>query len=477
MIDYDVVILGGSLTGRYAAILATHQFKAKVALVEPPQQKIFPHLLTPYALTYLGKLRQQCSDIATVAVNRSSVPWAEVMQEAKGVVTNIEELYSPVVLAALGVDVVSGNGQFERTPSLTFSVNRRQLRSRSYLLATGSRPVIPNIEGLQATGYYTLPEVLSVLTSPNPPTRWVIVGGDPSGIQMAQIFTRFGLDVTLIVRHSRILPQEDPEITQLIQAALEAEGVRILTATPVSQIKQIQGKKWVQAGNQAIETDEVLLCAGQQPDLAHLNLETVGVRLGEAQRQRRSHRNRLVLNAKLQTTHPRIYACGEAIGGYPLTNIANYEAAIALKNALYFPRNRVDYSSIPWAVFSEPQLARVGLTETQARRSYGDVVVLRQYFKSVAAAQMEMATTGVCQVVVLPNGEILGATIVGSYAAELIHVFSLAIAQRMKIDKIAQLAPVYPSFSEIFAQIAISAYQTQLIRPSILDQFLALWCR
>lgn len=468
-VDYDIVIIGGSLTGRYAATIAT-QFQATVALVEPPQQAIFPNLLIPHALAYSGKLRQQPGEIALgiSADNQSTTQWVDVMQGAKGVVANVEEQYSPAVLAALGVDVISGIGQFERTPSLTFSVNQRQLRSRSYLLATGSRPVIPNIEGLQATGYYTLPEVFSVLTSPNPPTRWVIVGGDPSGIQMAQIFTRFGLDVTLIVKHSCILPQEDPAIAQLIQAALEAEGVRILTGTPVTQIKQIQGKKWVQAGNQAIETDEILLCAGQQPDLAHLNLETVGVQ---------SHRNRLAINAKLQTTHPRIYACGEAIGGYPLTNIANYEAAIALKNALYFPRNRVDYSSIPWAVFSEPQLARVGLTETQARRGYGDVVVLRQYFKSVAAAQMEMATTGVCQVVLLPNGEILGATIVGSYAAELIHVFSLAIAQRMKIDKIAQLAPVYPSFSEIFAQIAILAYQTQLIRPSILDQFLALWCR
>ncbi|MBE9191471.1 NAD(P)/FAD-dependent oxidoreductase [Gloeocapsopsis crepidinum LEGE 06123] len=464
MIDYDVVIIGGSLTGRYAATIAT-QFEAKVALVEPPQQE-FPYLLTPYALTSLGKLRQQYSEIASDAVHPNTVQWAEVMQKAKGVVTNIEELYSPVILAALGVDVISGIGQFERTPSLTFSVNQRQLRSRKFLLATGSRPVIPNIEGLQATAYYTLPEVLSVLTSPNPPTRWVIMGGNPSGIQMAQIFTRFGLDVTLIVRHSRILPQEDPEITQLIQAALEAEGVRILTATPVSQIKQIQGKKWVQAGNQAIETDEILLCAGQQPDLAHLNLKAAGVR---------SHCNRLVLNAKLQTTHPRIYACGDAIGGYSFLNIANYEAAIALKNGLFFPRHRVDYSSIPWAVFCDPQLARVGLSETQARCSYSNVVVLRQYFKSVAAAHLEMTTTGVCKVVLAPTGEILGATIVGSYAAELIHVFGLAIAQRIKIDKIAQLAPVYPSFSEIFAQIAILAYQTQLIRPSILDRFLALW--
>ncbi|MES1025905.1 NAD(P)/FAD-dependent oxidoreductase [Gloeocapsa sp. BRSZ] len=467
MIDYDVVIIGGSLTGRYAAILAT-QLHAKVALVEPPQQTIFHNLLTPHALAYLGKRQQHNAKLwGMTADNKNAVQWADISPQVKGVVADVEEQYSPAVLAALGVDLISGVGQFARSPALTFSVNRRQLKSRSYLLATGSRPIIPNIEGLQATGYYTIADILPVLSA-NPPTRWAIVGGDPSGIQMAQILTRFGLDVTLIVQHSHILPQEDPAIAQLIQAALEAEGVRLLTESPVTQIKQIQGKKWMQAGNQAIETDEILLCAGQQPDLAHLNLEAVGVR---------SHRHRLVVNAKLQTTHPRIYACGEAIGGYPLTNVAHYEAAIALKNTLGLARDQVDYSSIPWAIFCDPQLARVGLTETQARHLFGDIVVLRQYFKSVAAAQIEIATTGVCQVVLLPNGEMLGATIVGAYAAELIHVFSLAIAQRIKINKLAQLAPIYPSFSEIFAQIAALTYQTHLNRASIWDKILTTFRR
>jgi pyruvate/2-oxoglutarate dehydrogenase complex dihydrolipoamide dehydrogenase (E3) component len=245
---------------------------------------------------------------------------------------------------------------------------------------------------------------------------------------------------------------------------LEAEGVRVLTETPVTQVKRIQDKKWIQAGNEAIETDEILLCAGGQPNVEALNLEAVGVK---------GHRRRLLLNEKLQTTNPRIYACGDVNGGYQFANIANYEARIALKNALFFPLFKVDYRSIPWAIFSDPQLARVGMTEAQARRWYKhDVLVLRQYFKSVAAAQLSGETTGICKVVVLRNGEILGASLVGSQAGELINVFALAIGKRLKMDAIATLAPVYPSFSEILDQIAVAWTKAKLTSNTPLQNFL-----
>lgn len=476
-VDYDVAIIGGSPAGRYAAIAAT-ELRARVALVEPPQEQgansaLF-ELLTPHATTHIGQLLQQLGNASQFGIHSphtdaaekggGTVLWAEVMQWAKALVSNLEEQNSLAHLASLGVDVIVGSGQFERQPHLAFAVNGRRLRARAYLIASGSRPAIPDIEGLETTGYLTAAEVWQPLTSQKPPNNWIIIGGDPSGCQLAQTLTRCGLNVTLIVRRSHILAKEDPEVAQLLQATLEAEGVRVLTETPVIQVKRIQDKKWIQVGNEAIETDEILVCAGGQPNVEALNLEAVGVK---------GHRRRLVVNEKLQTTNPRIYACGDVIGGYQFTNIANYEARIALKNALFLPVFKVDYQSIPWAIFSEPQLARVGLTEVQARRRYNhDVLVLRQYFKSVAAAQLSGETTGICKLVVLRNGEILGASLVGPQAGELINVFALAISKRLKMEAIATLAPVYPSFSEIIDQIATAWTKAKLTSNSPLQNFL-----
>lgn len=465
-VDYDVVIIGGSLAGRYAAIAATH-LGATVVLIEPPTQAAAKplDLLTPHALSQIGQLTQQLSNAVGIPYqNGESVQWLEAMQWTESVVSNLEEQNSPVVLAALGVDVIFGNGQFERSPHITFTVNERRLRSRTYLIATNSCPLIPDIEGLQSTDYITTSEIWRSLTSPHPPKHWVILGGDPSGIQLAQTLTRLGLDVTLIVKHSHILPKEDLDIAQLVQATLEAEGVRVLTQTLVTQLKRIQGQNWVQAGDEAIETDQILICAGQQPNVEDLNLEAVGVKWNQ---------HRLILNQKLQTTNHRIYACGDVIGGYQFANIAIYEARIALKNALFFPLYKVNYRSIPWAIFSTPQLARVGLTEAQAKRNYGNsVVVLRQYFKSVAAAQLSGETTGIYKLVLLENGVILGAAFVGTQAVELINLVALAIAQNLKVDALIKLVPMYPSFSEILDQLAVAWKQQRIHRNIKLQNFL-----
>jgi len=474
-VDYDVVIIGGTPAGRYAAVAAT-QLGATVALVEAQAISTpYSSLITPHALSKIGQLSQQVNNAEQFGLhfqNGESVQWSKAMQWTEGVVSNLEDQNSPVVLASLGIDVIFGSGQFEGLP-LAFTVNGRSLRSRTYLIATNSRPAIPEIEGLQTTGYITALDVWQPLTSEELPKRWVILGADPSGIQLAQTLTRLGLNVTLIVRRSHILDKEDPEIAQLVQASLEAEGVRVLTETPVTQVKRIQNKKQVQAGDEVIETDEILVCAGQQPNVEALNLEAVGVKW---------NKRRLMLNEKLQTTNPRIYACGNVIGGYQFANIANYEAKIALKNALFFPVFKVNYCSIPWVIFSDPQLARVGLTEVQARRRYGnDVLVLRQYFKNVAAAQLSGETTGICKLILLGNGKLLGAALVGSQAGELINVIALAIAQKLKINALAlggglspmaQLAPVYPTMSEILDQIAVAWTKASLTSNTRLQNFL-----
>ncbi|WP_254174961.1 dihydrolipoyl dehydrogenase family protein [Planktothrix pseudagardhii] len=451
MLDYDLVILGGSLTGRYAALLAS-QMQARVALVEPKELTLTPEYqgLFPIAASIQSQHQVFLSKKADSEINfkgKTIKRWLDLVR------ANQTEIYSPQRLATGGIDVIVGEGEFIESPRLRFSVNNRVLRSRNYLLALAPQPKIPAIEGLLSTGFIT-PNTLDLFLQKQPnlsetvAQRLAIIGGDPAGVELAQVFTRLGVEVILVVEGTQILAQEEPEAVQLIQGKLEAEGVKILTQTPVIQVKKIEDKKWIQAGNTALEVDEILLACGSKIDLEPWNFSLINVKFKN---------NHLWVNEKLQTTNPRIYGCGEILGGYSFEHIAQYEAQIALKNALYWPRFTVNYQSIPWAIFSHPQFARVGFTETQAKNRYGtQVIVERQSLKQITQAQIWGETTGFCKLVGLSNGKLLGATVVGSQASELIHTLALAIRQGVNLKTLAECPAILPTFSEVYHQSAIA---------------------
>ncbi len=462
MIDYDLVIIGGTTAGRYAALTATG-FQARVALVEPfSNSQNLPNAgqdAIAFGLQYRQFLSESSRFAEQISSQKFGVHWATTNSEmpielrfdgvtkwAEGVVSNLSEINSLGVLATRGVDVICGDGEFVLKPDLAFVVNGRKLRSLSYLLACPSFPAIPNIEGLLSVGYFTSETVWQLAKQQKMPKSLAVIGADPSGVEVAQTFARLGVAVTLVVKGSHILPPEDREAASLVQAAMEAQGVRILTATEVTQARVIDGKKWIQAGDLAIEAEEIFLAAGRQPNFKSLNIEATGVKF--------NHQG-LIVNNKLQTTNSRIYACGDVAGGYPFPHIANSEALVAVKNALFLPMFKIDYRGIPWAIFSQPQLARVGLTEAQAIRRFGDdVIVSREYFKNIEKAQMCGDLTGFCKIVARRNGEILGASIVGPQAAELIHVIALAVRQKMKVEAIAELPFISPTFSDISGKTA-----------------------
>ncbi|MGQ4648854.1 FAD-dependent oxidoreductase [Lyngbya aestuarii] len=480
-VEYDLIVIGGSSAATYAAVTAA-QMNARVALVEPQcaQTNCWgDNTIYTQALTQVVGFARQRLELSPLGIDSQTTestqpvptefPWqiptswqlTEAMQWAKALVSTKKELNDSAVLASLGIDVISGIGEFCRRPHLGFVVNNRRLTARFYLIATGSRPNIPDIEGLQQVGYLTPQDIwvrslkaddanfqASKLEPVTPQFlgNWVVIGGDLMGIQLAQTLVRLQCDVTLVMEASNILPAEDLEASHLVQAQLEAEGVRVLTNSPVTQVRWLEDKKWVQAGDNALEADEIVIANGQQANLESLNLEGVGVKFNQ---------RGLKLNAKLQTTNPCIYACGNVAGGYQFAHIAEYEAGIALKNALFIPIFKVDYRGIPWAIFCDPQLARVGLTEAQARRRYGkDVFVVRQYFKTLDKAQLLGETTGFCKLAVRRNGEILGASIVGPEASELIGAIALAMRQNIRVGALAELPQVSLTLSEIINKTA-----------------------
>ncbi|MBD2577124.1 NAD(P)/FAD-dependent oxidoreductase [Oscillatoria sp. FACHB-1406] len=452
--EFDLVVIGDSFEGIYAATKAVN-LNARVALVTSPATAIDSSAESLY-----------CRTLARWA--KLGEAWGEEgIAVARAAIASLKAEHSLSTLAALGVDILTGPGEFCRLPDRAFIAENRKLRSRAYLLATGSVPFIPDIEGLEEVGYITpdalwQPEKYAAL-----PNNLAIIGGSPLAIELSQSLQRLGKQITVIVAGDRILPAEDVEAERWIQAQLEAEGIRILTRAPVTQVRQIAGAKWLQAGNRAIEAAEILLAIEGVPAVRGLNLEGVGAI---------ARSNEISVNEKLQTANPRIYACGSLLGGYPLAHIARYEAGIAVKNALFLPRFAVNYHFLARAIFIEPNLARVGMTEAQARHHYGeDAIAVRDYYKGVSQAWVQEGSAGFCKLVLHSDGEILGAHLVGLQAAESIAPIALAVQNRLKIGDLLRFPTLSPSLSEIVERVAFQWQQERDRKPSGLQKLRKRW--
>jgi pyruvate/2-oxoglutarate dehydrogenase complex dihydrolipoamide dehydrogenase (E3) component len=391
-VDYDLVILGGTDAARWAATTAA-QFHARVAVV--------------------GHQRY-----------RSSVAgFSDVMA-----------VESAAALADLGVDVIAAEGELVQKPQLQVQTADRVLRSRHYLLALEPPPQRPD------------PSVLTVdeaYANANTQTEWLVMGDGPTALQLSQSLARRDHGVTLATP-AQLLPVEEPEAAMLIQAQLEADGVRVLThAPPPAQLLSMdvglspQTKAvWAQDG----KTDPSAMLAA------------LGLTYGE---------QGLWVNKHLRTSHPRIYACGSLLGGYQLPHIARYEASLAVKNALFLPTRSIDYDLLPWAILTEPALARVGLTSAQARERYERVNVLRQTYQRLESAHRQGQTTGLCQFVTRDDGILVGAHLVGAAAAEMIHPLALAVQQQRTMQEIANWPIIAQTFSEIISQIVQGPHPQQ----------------
>ncbi|MBW4577061.1 MAG: mercuric reductase [Aphanothece sp. CMT-3BRIN-NPC111] len=465
-VEYDVVILGGGSAGLVVASAAA-QLKAKVALVERdrlggdclwygcvPSKSLIHASRIAYEVKHASRFGIYCQD--------TQIDFAKAMGHVEQAIANIQPNDSPERFAGLGVEVIFGSGKF--VDRHTFEVNGRHLKARAFVISTGSRPAIPEIPGLAEAGYLTNEQVFSIKQRPE---SLAVIGGGPIGCELGQAFSRLGSEVTIIASGDRILSKEDPEAAEVVQKQFQSENIRVLTKTRAERVEVVDGKKYLWAGNQKIVVDEILVAAGRQPNIESLNLEAAGVEVGK---------QGIRVNDKLQTTNSRIYACGDVIGGYQFTHVAGYEASVVLKNALFFPLNKANYKVIPWATFTDPELARVGLTQKQAKEQYGDdVYVLKQDFADVDRAQAEAATAGFAKIITRGNGEILGAHLVGPAAGELIHEVVLAMFHKLKVSALSGIIHVYPTLAEVNSKAALQLtkqkYAKNQTLQTLLDKF------
>ncbi len=449
-VEYDLVIIGGGSGGLVVASAAA-QLKAKVALVEKDRlggDCLWHGCVPSKSLIHASRAAYQVKNSSYFGINSVilEIDFAEANAHVQKVIKAIEPHDSPERFRGLGVEVIFGSGQF--IDRKTFEVNGRQLKARNFVVSTGSRPVTPPIEGLKEAGYLTNEQVFSLQDHP---ASLAIIGAGPIGCELGQSFHRLGSEVKIISSRDRILPKEDPEAAKVVEEQLKSEGIKIVKNARVDRVEVIDDKKYLYAGNEKIIADEILVSAGRTPNVESLNLEAAGVKYD---------RQGIKVNQKLQTTNSRIYACGDVIGGYQFTHVAAHEAVVVIQNALFgilpILMKKVDYRVIPWATFTDPELARVGMTEEQARSRYGedDVFVLKQPFSGVDRARAEAAITGFGKIITRANGEILGAHLVGPSAGELIHEIVLAMSNNLKVSALTGIH-IYPTLSEVNSKAAL----------------------
>ncbi len=457
--DRNLVVIGAGAGGLVTSYIAA-VVKAKVTLVEAHKMGgdcLNYGCVPSKALIRSATLAHQMRHGSTYGLSDSqpSFSFKAVMQRIQAVVRAIEPHDSVERYTRLGVDVVQGHARIVNPWTVEIALNGgglKTLTTRSIVIAAGARPFVPPLPGLEETGYVTsdtLWEQFEKLDTV--PPRLVVLGGGPIGCELAQSFARLGSQVTLVEMAPRLLMREDEEVSTVVKAALVADGVLVLTGhKALRSQKDAEGKAlWVapagQAGSNApdlrIDFDEMICAVGRVARLTGYGLEDLGI---PTQRT-------VETNDYLQTAYPNIFAAGDVAGPYQLTHVAAHQAWYAAVNALFgdFKRFKVDYSVIPWTTFTAPEVARVGLNEQEAKEKDIAYEVTRYGIEDLDRAIADSAAHGFVKVLTVPGKDtILGVTIVGDHAGDLLAEYVLAMRHKLGLNKILATIHTYPTMTE-----------------------------
>ncbi len=444
--DTNLVVIGAGSAGLVTAYIAA-AVKAKVTLIE--KHKMGGDCLNygcvpSKAILRSAKLLSHVARSQEFGIHSASAEFdfAEVMERIQRVIRDIEPHDSIERYSGLGVDVVQGEARI--TSPWTVEVNGQTIRTPNIVVATGGSPFVPPIEGLDQVEYYTSDNLWEMRRKPE---KLVVLGGGPIGCELTQAFARLGVAVTQLEMLPRLLLREDEEISRLVEEKFVAEGVRVLTGHAAKRFFRRDGMSHVvaegEAGSVEIEFDCLIVAVGRAPRTSGFGLEEIGVRL----RKNRS----IEVNEYLQTNIPTIYACGDVTGPYQFTHVAAHQAWYTSVNSLFgiVRRFKVDYSVIPWATFTEPEIARVGLNESDAREQGIAYEVTRYGIDDLDRAIADSEAHGFVKVLTVPGKDrILGVTIVGEHAGDLIAEYVLAMRHGLGLNKILGTIHIYPTLAE-----------------------------
>lgn len=444
--DTNLVVIGAGSGGLVAAYIAA-AVKAKVTLIEKDKMGgdcLNTGCVPSKALIRSSKIShylRRAPEFGLHAV-QPGVDFAAVMQRVRSVVAAVEPHDSVERYSELGVDCVQGEAKI--TSPYTVAVNGREIKTPNIIIATGAGPLVPPIDGADRIGYLTSDTLWQLEQLPQ---RLLVIGAGPIGCELAQSFCRLGSAVTLLDLAPKIMPREDEEVSRYMHERLQAEGIGIKVAHRPIVFAESGGEKYLQAEHQGEEVripfDQVIIAVGRKANTRGFGLEELGIAL--------TPQGTIEVNEYLQTKYPNIFACGDVAGPYQFTHTASHQAWYAAVNALFgrFRKFKVDYSVIPWATFTDPEVARVGLNEEDARRQGIEFEVTRYDIADLDRAIADGENRGFIKVLTPPGKDrILGVTIVGYHAAELIAEYILAMKQGIGLNKILGTIHIYPTLSE-----------------------------
>ncbi len=383
-----------------------------------------------------------------VADAKPKVDYAAAKDHVADVIATIEPHDSVERFEGLGVKVIEEFGEFISPTEVR--AGDHTITARRIVIATGSSPLVPPIPGLDTVPYQTNETLFDLREQPK---HLLIIGGGPIGMEMAQAHIRLGSKVT-VIEGAKALGKDDPELAKIVLDQLTAEGVEIAENAMVSAVRGKAGAIEVEAEDgRVFKGSHLLLAVGRKANTDRLNLEAAGIE---------TTRTGIKVDAALKTTNSKVYAIGDVAGGLQFTHVAGYHAGVIIRSALFGLPAKASHSHIPWATYTDPELAQVGLTEAQAKDAHGDALeVIRFPYSSNDRAIAERKTDGLIKLMIV-KGRPVGASIVGAQAGELIGLWALALANKMKMKQIAAMVAPYPTLGEINKRAAGAYFSPRL---------------
>jgi pyruvate/2-oxoglutarate dehydrogenase complex dihydrolipoamide dehydrogenase (E3) component len=457
---YDVGILGGGAAGLTVAAGAA-RFGARVLLVEKSERLggdcLYRGCVPSKSLLYAAGVWSEARRSVSLGLPALAIPPVDlgaVMDRVAGVIAAVGVRDAPERFRSLGVEVRFGSAHFVDPHAIDLDGER--LSARRWVVATGSRPAIPPVEGLSDVPYWTNETVFSQRTLP---TRLIVLGGGPVGLELGQAFARLGSRVTVVEFLDRILAAEDPDVSALLSGRLAAEGMEIHTSTRAVRAERAGGAIRLHlapaggGGETLLEADALLVATGRRPNVEGLDLKKAGVTVAP---------KGIPVDRRMRTNVPHIYACGDVNGRLPFTHVAGYEGGIAVANAvLHLPR-KADYGKIGWCTYTDPEVASIGMNEKRAAKEGIAYRLFEAPFAENDRAIAEGETIGKVKLLVSKGGKLIGCQMIGPHAGELIHEWVIALNAGVRLSTVAGTVHIYPTLAEISKRVAQEPFTAKI---------------